>query len=169
VKPGDTLSKIAAAYLNDPYQFYILARYNGISVPRNLHAGQVIKVPGTAPLASQPPPSAPAGGSAQVDRLYQEGQQAARDGDKDKAYDLYAQALKAEPRDLRTRTAADQLKPELIAQHDRKAREAFRRQDLKGAIKEWDRVVELDPSNETAKLERQRAIDLEKMLNKPDQ
>ena len=49
VKTGETLSKIAEQYLNDQYKFYLLARYNGITVPRNLHAGQVIKVPGTRP------------------------------------------------------------------------------------------------------------------------
>jgi hypothetical protein len=74
------------------------------------------------------------------------------------------QAVRLEPKDQRARTVAEQLKPELIAQHDRKAREAFRRQDLNSSIKEWDKVLELDPNNETARLERQRAEELKKHL-----
>jgi LysM repeat protein len=166
VKPGDTLSKIAAAYLGDPYQFYILARYNGIAVPKSVHAGQVIRVPGTAssPPPPPPPPPPPTGGSTQAERLYQAGQQAVIVGEKDKGYDLFMQAAKADPKDPRPRAEAEKLKPELIAVHDRKAREAFRRQDLNTSIKEWDRVLELDPNNETARLERQRVEDLKKHL-----
>ncbi len=169
-KQGDTLSKIAEAFLKDQYKFYILARYNNIAVPRSLRVGQVIKVPGSAPPTT--PVAAPVakaesvepGKPAQAEHLYQDGQQAIRDGDKDKAYELFMQALRLEPKDQRSRAAAEQLKPELIALHDRKAREAFRRQDLDTTIKEWDRVLELDPSNETARLERQRAEELKKHL-----
>jgi tetratricopeptide (TPR) repeat protein len=171
VKPGDTLSKIAEAFLKDQYKFYILARYNNIAAPRNLRLGQVIRVPGIEPslqavttAATDKGDNVGAGKSAQVERLYQAGQQAVRDGDKDKAYDLFMQAVRLEPKDQRARTVAEQLKPELIAQHDRKAREAFRRQDLSTSIKEWDKVLQLDPNNETARLERQRAKELEKHL-----
>lgn len=167
VKAGDTLSKIAAAYLGDPYQFYILARYNGIAVPKSVHAGQVLRVPGTAssPPPPLPPPSPPpANGSTQAERLYQAGQQAVIVGEKDKGYDLFMQAAKSDPKDPRPRAEAEKLKPELIAVHDRKAREAFRRQDLNTSIKEWDRVLELDPNNETARLERQRVEELKKHL-----
>jgi tetratricopeptide (TPR) repeat protein len=171
VQPGDTLSKIAEAFLKDQYKFYILARYNNIAAPRSLRLGQVIRVPGIEPPLQAAPSAATdkgdnvgSGKSAQVERLYQDGQQAVRDGDKDKAYDFFMQAVRLEPKDPRARTVAEQLKPELIAQHDRKAREAFRRQDLKTSIKEWDKVLELDPNNETARLERQRAEELKKHL-----
>lgn len=76
VRPGDTLAVIAQRYLNDPFLFYLLARYNDIKVPRQLAAGQVIRVPGKAsakefaapPVAVAPsaairapaPPAAPA-------------------------------------------------------------------------------------------------------------
>jgi tetratricopeptide (TPR) repeat protein len=169
-RQGDTLSKIAEAFLKDQYKFYILARYNNIAVPRSLRVGQVIKVPGNAapPLPVAVPvaraESVEQGKSTQAEHLYQDGQQALRDGDKDKAYDLFVQSLRLEPKDQRPRAAAEQLKPELIALHDRKAREAFRRQDLNTTIKEWDRVLELDPNNETARLERQRAEELKKHL-----
>lgn len=171
VKPGDTLSKIAAAFLSDPYQFYILARYNGISVPKSLVAGQVIRVPGTAAAASPspplpPPPPPSPGGPTQAERLYQAGQQAVLVGEKDKAYDFFMQSAKLDPKDPRARADAEKLRPELVALHDRKAREAFRRQDLNTTIREWDRVLELDPSNETARLERQRAEQLKIILER---
>jgi tetratricopeptide (TPR) repeat protein len=168
VKAGDTLSKIAAAYLGDPYQFYILARYNGIGVPKSVHAQQIIRVPGTAPPTVPPPPLPPApppttGASAQAERLYQAGQQALIVGEKDKAYDLFMQSAKLDPKEPRARAEVEKLKPELIALHERKARELYARQDLDAAITEWGRVLELDPNNTTALRERQRAIDLQKI------
>ena len=166
VRPGDTLSKIADVYLKDQYKFYILARYNNINTPRSLGAGQVIRIPGTAPPpTSQPPPPPEPPRAAASERLYQDGLQAQREGDKDRAYDLFIQASKADPKDQRPRSAADQLRPELVAMHDRKAREASRRQDLRGAIKEWDRVLDVDPNNATARLERARTDDLKRQYD----
>jgi len=168
VRPGDTLSKIADVYLKDQYKFYILARYNNINPPRSLGAGQVIQIPGSAspPPPAAPPPPVPAGADAArpgaAASLYQDGQQAQRDGDKDRAYDLFMQAAKADPRDQHARAAADQLRPDLVATHERKAREAYRRQDLTTTIKEWDRVLDLDPNNPTARLERSRAEELKR-------
>lgn len=46
VLPGDSLSVIAKNYLDDPLKFVILARYNSIDNPRELKAGQQIKIPG---------------------------------------------------------------------------------------------------------------------------
>ncbi|MFT3717373.1 LysM peptidoglycan-binding domain-containing protein [Pseudorhodoferax sp.] len=59
VRPSDTLSRIAGNFLGDIYAFYILARYNGIKVPRQLSGGQVLRIPGkprTAPPVPAPPP-----------------------------------------------------------------------------------------------------------------
>jgi tetratricopeptide (TPR) repeat protein len=47
---GDTLSRIAKRFLNDPYKFYILAKYNDIDVPGHLEVGKTIKIPGKRPL-----------------------------------------------------------------------------------------------------------------------
>jgi len=167
VRPGDTLSKIADVYLKDQYKFYILARYNNINPPRSLGAGQVIQIPGTAsaPPPPPPPPPVPVGVETAKPGPYQEGLQAQRDGDRDRAYDLFMQAAKADPKDQRARSAADQLRPDLVAMHERKAREAFRKQDLTTAIKEWDRVLELDPNNATARLERSRTDDLKRQYD----
>lgn len=43
--PGQTLSTLAQDYLGSLYQFYALARYNDIAVPRDIRVGQVIQIP----------------------------------------------------------------------------------------------------------------------------
>jgi tetratricopeptide (TPR) repeat protein len=149
VVPGETLSRIAGRYLGDIYLFYGLARYNGIKVPRQLHGGQQIKIPGKAgapppapppPAPSPPPPPPPP---------------------------------PAPPPPAPPPTPAPPPPPDpeaeknaAIARHTREARAAYARQDLDGCIAAWDRVLALDPNNGTAKLERQRAIDLKARLQK---
>ena len=72
---GESLSVIAQKYLGSYYQFYALAKYNNIAAPRNISAGQKIRIPLTAyarkvfeapVLASDPggtaPTAAPADG-----------------------------------------------------------------------------------------------------------
>lgn len=61
---------------------------------------------------------------------------------------------------------AEQLRKQLVSQHTLKARSAFARQDLDGAIKAWDRVLELDTSNNTARLERQKTLELRERAKK---
>ena len=60
VRRNDSLSKLAKRYLKDPYQFFILARYNGIDNPDRLHAGQTIKIPGERPKTLAAADKAPA-------------------------------------------------------------------------------------------------------------
>lgn len=57
VQPGDTLSLIAKRFLNDPFKFYILARYNDIGLSDRLEAGRTIRVPGKKPPPDKPPPA----------------------------------------------------------------------------------------------------------------
>ena len=52
-----------------------------------------------------------------------------------------------------------------IERYQRSAIAAFRKQDLATAIKEWDKLLELDPNNDLAKARRQEAIDLQRRLN----
>ena len=64
VRRNDSLSKLAKRFLKDPYQFFILARYNSIEDPDRLQAGQIIKIPGERPKKAIPtvkkPPARPA-------------------------------------------------------------------------------------------------------------
>jgi tetratricopeptide (TPR) repeat protein len=43
---------------------------------------------------------------------------------------------------------------------------AFRKQELDAAIKAWDKVLEIDPSHENAKLQRAQALELKEKLSK---
>ncbi|MFG5409507.1 hypothetical protein ABXN37_17220 [Piscinibacter sakaiensis] len=57
-----------------------------------------------------------------------------------------------------------EVRRKLVQKHATIARSAMARQDLDGSIRNWDRVLELDPGNETARLERQRALSLQEKL-----
>ena len=139
VQPGESLSRIAQRFLGDIHQFYILARYNDIKVPRQLQGGQVIRIPGKAPpppapspIKGPPTPPAPPPAASQAD-----------DG-------------RAAQRERQTKINAA----------TRAARVAFARQDLTNAIRNWDIVLELDPNNTNAQLERKKAVDLRDKLGK---
>ncbi|MGE4061385.1 MAG: hypothetical protein AB7E69_21265, partial [Sphingomonadales bacterium] len=43
---------------------------------------------------------------------------------------------------------------------------SFRKQELDAAIKSWDKVLEIDPSHENARLQRAQAIELKEKLSK---
>jgi hypothetical protein len=140
VAPGDTLATIAQRFMNDRDQFYGLARYNGMTVPRQLQAGVAIKVPGKqrvapAPIGPTPPPPPPSPSPpptapppppppppAQVDHSAQ------------------IEALK------------------------RAARAALARQDVCASITNWQKVQELDPEDADAPLELKKAQDLKRKL-----
>lgn len=45
VAAGDTMSGLAARFLNDPLMFYALARYNGLASPKALSVGRTLRIP----------------------------------------------------------------------------------------------------------------------------
>ncbi len=59
---------------------------------------------------------------------------------------------------------AERERRDVVARLTRTARAAFAKQDLDGAIAAWDRLLEVDPNNGNAKLERQKAVDLKERL-----
>lgn len=141
VRSGDSLGKIAQLALGDVCEFYMLARYNQIRVPKQLAAGQIIRIPGKVALVPEkeraPVPVATP-------------QQA-------------AEPAAAAPKPVE---ANDSVKRKLVDQHHRTAQAAFRRQDLKTAISEWGKVLEIDPENDLAKARREEALDLQRRINK---
>lgn len=141
VQPGESLSRIAQRFLGDVHLFYALARYNDIRVPRQLQGGQTIKVPGKAP-----PPAAPVAATPVV-------------------APKPAPAPEPAPVPVDERTAARERQAKISAA-TRAARSAFARQDLNGAIRHWDTVLDLDPDNSTAQLERKKAIELRDKLRR---
>ena len=188
VRSGDTLSRIAGRFLGDIYAFHILARYNNIKVPRQVGEGTTIRIPGKAPpperetarptrpapapvKPAEPEPAPPVVAAAPAappepsagEKAFRSAEAAFKAGNLDRALADYKQALglgyaAAGPK-------ADATTKRLVDNHSRNARSALARQDLDGAIKSWDKVLELDPSNETAKLERQKALRLKEKVN----
>ena len=59
----------------------------------------------------------------------------------------------------------DTTRAALLRSLDREATQAFQRQNLDLAIAKWDRILEVDPANRKARLERERAADLKKRMN----
>lgn len=183
VRPSETLSMIAARFMGDLYSFYILARYNGIAVPRQVAHGQVLRIPGKAPpptaVAKEPPRSeptppptpvaaavvpAPAPEPTPAERAMRAGEAAERGGDLERALGEYRKA--ASLNEPGAEAKVEQLRKQLVQRYSLNARTAFARQDLDGAIRAWERVLNTDPTNDTARLERQRAIALKDKAKK---
>ncbi len=181
VQRDESLSKLAQQYLGDRLRFYILAKYNDIANPSRLAAGQVIKIPGKAPppgAAARPPgateapdatakpaPVEPdAAARADLAELLQKGRQQQRNGDLEGAYGTFGEAVTRFPGNRDAVMQRDGAKVALVRSYDREATQAFQRQNLDLAIAKWDRILELDPGNQKAKLERERALDLKKRM-----
>ena len=183
VQRDDSLSKIAQQYLGDRYKFHILAKYNDIANPSKLAAGQVIKVPGRAPPPGTPKPAAPAPAPEPTDeaakaaspesatprsasmQLMQQGADAVKSGNLEGAYDAYREAALRDPGNRDAVLQRDATRGQLARRYEREAAQAFQRQNLDEAINKWDRVLALEPGNQKARLELERAIDLRKKLN----
>ncbi len=196
MRPSDTLSRIAGRFLGDVYAFYILARYNDIKVPKQVSSGQVIRIPGKAPppgsVAANPPPpaepvqrappppsilapapvAAPAAPAAAPqppepmpgERAMRNAASAERAADLPRARIEYLKA--ASYNQPGAAAKAEQLRTQLSSRYSLNARSALARQDLDGAIVNWQRVLDLDPENPTARLELERARGLKDKLNK---
>lgn len=175
VQRDDSLSKLAQQYLGDRFRFYILAKYNDITSPNKLAAGEVIKIPGRAPAmppAAAAPPAADAVKPAEpeakprddVAELLQKGKDLAASGNLEGAYAAYGDAAKKTPVNAEAVRRRDASKVALVRSLDREGTQAFQRQNLDLAITKWDRILELDPNNQKAKLERERCLELKKKM-----
>jgi tetratricopeptide (TPR) repeat protein len=177
VQKDDTLSKLAQQYLGDRYRFYLLAKYNDIANPSRLAAGQVIRLPGRGPLPATAPPPAPEAPPPKVAEpepkpparddiaeLLQRGSELEKAGNVEGAYLVYVDALQRAPGNAEATKRRDAARNSLVRTLDREATQAFQRQNLDLAIAKWDRVLELDPANRKARLERDRAADLKKRM-----
>ncbi len=182
VRTTDTLSRIAGRFLGDIYAFYILARYNDIKIPRQVSGGQVIRIPGKAPppgtleaearrtdkptpgaatsqAAVPPPPAEPSTG----DKVLASAEAFEKRGNLERAYSDYRAATSGEL-SSEAQAKAEALRRRLVQRHTVNARSAFAKQDLDGAIRHWDRVMQLDPGNDTARLEQQKALALKEKI-----
>ena len=189
VQRDDSLSKIAQTYMGDRFKFHILAKYNDIANPSKLAAGQVIKVPGrgqaaaaataataapAAPVARAAEPAEDVAKAAAIEAatprnasmaLMQQGNDLQKSGNLEGAYDAFREAALRDPGNRDAALQRDATRSALARRYEREATQAFQRQNLDEAIGKWDRVLALEPSNQKAKLERERAIDLRKKMN----
>jgi tetratricopeptide (TPR) repeat protein len=169
---------VAVLELIDRIRFYILAKYNDMASPNKLAAGQVIKIPGRAP-ATPPAAAAPAAPVSDavakpaepeakprddVADLLQKGKDLEASGNLEGAYAAYSDAAKKTPVNAEAVRRRDASKAALVRSLDREGTQAFQRQNLDLAITKWDRILELDPNNQKAKLERERCLDLKKKM-----
>lgn len=184
VQKDDTLSKLAQQFLGDRFRFYILAKYNDIANPSRVAAGQVIRIPGRAPPAAAAAPAAPAATPAEAAGAARPAEAEARPapardeaaealaraaalekaGNLEGAYAAYSEAAQRHPASAEAAKRRDAARANLVRALDREASQAFQRQNLDLAIAKWDRVLEVDPGNKKARLERERAIDLRKKI-----
>ena len=172
VQRDDSLSKLAQQYLGDRFRFYILAKYNDMASPNKLAAGQVIKIPGralpTPPVApdasAKPAEPAPAPRDDVAD-LLQKGKAFEASGNLESAYAVYIDAAKKTPVNAEAVRRRDATKTALLRSLDREGTQAFQRQNLDLAITKWDRILEIDPNNQKAKLERERSLELKKKMS----
>ena len=183
VQKDDTLSKLAQQFLGDRFRFYILAKYNDIANPSRLAAGQVIRIPGRAPppTAATPPadalvvpaaplpaPVRPADAEAKarddVGEALKKVAELERAGNLEAAYFAYTDLAQRYPASAEAAKRRDASRAALLRSLDREATTAFQRQNLDLAIAKWERVLEIDPGNRKARLERERALDLKRRL-----
>jgi tetratricopeptide (TPR) repeat protein len=256
VGTGESLSTLAQTFLGDSLKFYILARYNGISNPSQVSAGQTVKIPKTpatlqakdnrdkgivakptAPEAAEaaaeepeeapadtkaapPARAAPKGTTERIRRMAAAGDtegaikeieanrlgpgasaadatffadtylasakalkagnpalantraQKAGDlylqvGDKpDKALEAAQLASSVNPNNAHTQKLLNTARTATADRYYRNGLAAFRRQELDAAIAAWDKVLEIDPNHENAKLQRAQALELKDKLSK---
>lgn len=158
VRPGDSLSSIARDRLRDPYLFYALARYNHIKVPKQLAAGQTIRVPGRAPVAAAPAPASPPTAPA-------EATPAPAAAPAPAPVPVPAPAASPPPPPAPAPPPPEPLSVRINALM-REGRGHMARQDLCNAVRSFDKVLALDPNHGPARSERQRALDLADRLRK---
>jgi len=108
-------------------------------------------------------PSAPPAKAASA--LMQQGMAQQKSGNLEAAYASFSEAARSEPGNKDAVMQRDAVKAALLRKYDREALQAYRRQNLDLAIKKWDQLLALDPTNQKAKLERERAVELKAKMS----
>lgn len=154
VQPGESLSRLARRYLGNPLKFIALARYNDIAVPADLRVGQRIRIPGKAPPPPKPKPQEPDAGA-----LLQRALDAEADGELERALELARRAAAAQDAPEQAREVSDRIEAVLVRRYSDQAYDAEARENLALAMALWQQVLELDPENFEAQLNRNRLQD----------
>ena len=96
--------------------------------------------------------------------MMQRAGQLQKSGDLEGAYAAYGDVVRRDSTNREAVTQRETVRQTLIRRYEREAVSAFQRQNLDLAIARWNSVLELDPTNQKAKLERERAVDLKKRM-----
>src|ERR1700674_4259649 len=91
--------------------------------------------------------------------LYARGQLAESKDDPVTAYEDYYQAYEKEPKNLRYKTAYERLRFQAAYVHVERGEKLIAQGDTTGALTEFMRALEIDPSNELAHQDIQKARD----------
>jgi LysM repeat protein len=122
--------------------------------------------PPPAPVAPPPPPPPPAPPPApeptQGERAMQSAASAERGGNLERAMAEYRRAASLDQAGAAGK--AEAVRKQLVSRYTVQARGAFARQDLDGAIGNWNKLLEIDPGNDLAKLEKQKALALKEKI-----
>src|SRR5277367_822623 len=86
-------------------------------------------------------------------KLYKEGQAAETKGDIETAYDLYYRAFQKNPKDLKLKIAYERTRFSAADIHVKQGEKLRDQGDETGALTEFMRALEIDPSNELAQQE----------------
>jgi tetratricopeptide (TPR) repeat protein len=160
VQSSETLSKIAQSYLGSSLKFVILARYNGIEVPSNLAAGQVIKIPGKKPAEVQPPPPEVVVAPPPPPAPVQTGAAQMRDqaleleaaGRLREAYELMSEAVAEDPSLENGEADLDRIRLALVVNLEEQAYDNELSGDLQNAVETWQSILEIDANNIPAQI-----------------
>lgn len=151
VARGENLGIIARNYTGKVCEFYAIARYNNIRVPKQLAVGQAIRIPATL-VVNTPPPSTPQPHPAPAPSA--------------KPAPAPAPAAPPAPPPVAVPAAPAAPNPAEVDRLYRKGIAAYQRHDLKGAIGIFNQVLALNPSHGGAGTYRQRALDECAKINK---
>src|ERR1700744_1829908 len=91
--------------------------------------------------------------------LYSRGQAAEAKDDPITAYEDYYRAFQKEPKNLRYKTAYERLRFQAGSAHVEKGEKLLEQNDTTGAMTEFLRALEIDPSNDLAHQDIQKARD----------
>ncbi len=192
VQPGESLSVIAHRELGDSLQFFALARYNDIAVPRRLAPGMIVRIPDrlrSEPAAmpavdieweDSPAEVEEADVAAAVETqeelvnqrragvLYAEGLNERQAGNLYLALSRFEEAIGLDPALASAAEAARATRNELVARLHELAVSQYRDQQIDDAIASWEEALQLDPAFEPARVNLDRARAVQQRLRELD-
>lgn len=195
VQAGESLSVIAHRELGDSLQFFALARYNGIAVPRRLAPGMEVRIPrqlrpepaiateaesvtvsvesGDETAAAQLAEEQPVDDEALARKrragvLYAEGLSERQAGNHYLAISRFEQAVELDPDLAEASQAAAATRAELVERLHEQALGLYRDQRIDESIALWEEAVTLNPEFEPAQVNLERARAVQRRLRELD-